>query len=221
MHSMKHRLQKKTETNTSKSCRCVPSVCTHAHIFRHTSTALVYTFEIQCVILHIDAHLHTHRHADNHTHTQTVSIQLLLFVLVVVYYRSQLCNCVGVAYFSPNFSLIVLSSSLPVCLSVSFSVLNWTLNFDKKKPRIDSRAATISRLTEIFWQLLINLLDNLLSNGKFHLSTFLNVLILNTLSLGFSLIVKQSTPFEYTKFGFWKLWCLTFFFFGHWIEKSK
>lgn len=33
----------------------------HIHTHTHISPALFYTSEIQCVILHVDAHLHTHK----------------------------------------------------------------------------------------------------------------------------------------------------------------
>lgn len=63
---------KKTETNTSKSCRCVCFMCCMlAH--SHTPPLLYFThFKIQCVILHVDAHLHTHRHVCVHTFTHTL-----------------------------------------------------------------------------------------------------------------------------------------------------
>lgn len=98
--------------------RACVNACVHACAHSHTPPLQFPTFDIQCVILHIDAHLHTHRCVRERSHrptlaytcTQTVSIPLLFFVLLVVYYRSQLCNCVGVAYF------------LNIALSLSFSL---------------------------------------------------------------------------------------------------
>lgn len=60
---------KRMEASTSKSCRCVPQVCTHTltytHIgtgaFSHTSTALFNTSETWRVNQHTDAHSLTHR----------------------------------------------------------------------------------------------------------------------------------------------------------------
>lgn len=60
--------------------------------------------------LHIDAHLHTHKCAcvwacmlvcvrERESAKHTVSNPLLFSVLIEAYCRSQLCNCVGVAYF--------------------------------------------------------------------------------------------------------------------------
>lgn len=94
---------KKTETNTSKSCRCVLSAHKHARSHAHLHCSIFCIWNTMCHLANRCTFTHPQMCERSHTHSdmyaQTVSIPLLFFVLLVVYYRSQLCNCVGVAYF--------------------------------------------------------------------------------------------------------------------------
>lgn len=93
----------------------VARVHTHAHT--HTYTALFHTFRA----MHIYTHKCVRVCVCAQTHTETVSIPLLYFVLVVVYYRSRLCNCVGVVYFLHTRSLF----SFLLCICLSSPLCSW------------------------------------------------------------------------------------------------
>lgn len=125
MHSMKRCLQKKkkkkTETNTTQPCRCAQ---THSHT--HTSPLLYFTHLKYSVSSCTSMHIYTPTNVHVCVY-EWVSIPLLFFVLVAVYYRSQLCNCVGggVAYFlhtSLSLSLLLLFLPLSLCFSHTASL---------------------------------------------------------------------------------------------------
>lgn len=112
--------KKKTETNTSQPCRCAQ---THSHT--HTSPLLYFTHLKYSVSSCTSMHIYTPTNVHVCVY-EWVSIPLLFFVLVAVYYRSQLCNCVGGgSLFSPHLSLSLsfafISSSLALFFSYSFS----------------------------------------------------------------------------------------------------
>lgn len=120
MHSMKRCLQKKkkkkTETNTSQPCRCAQ---THSHT--HTSPLLYFTHLKYSVSSCTSMHIYTPTNVHVCVY-EWVSIPLLFFVLVAVYYRSQLCNCVGGgSLFSPHLSLSLSLLLLFLPLSLCFS----------------------------------------------------------------------------------------------------
>lgn len=122
-HSMKHRLQEDGNQNI-----LILQVCVNVHTHSHTPPLLYFTFEN--TVCHL-AYLHTHRPMRVRTFKHSNSFHpTLFFVSVAVHYRSQLCNCVGVAYFLSHFLLFPL---------VSRSVKKFQLN--PKKLRIDCRAA--------------------------------------------------------------------------------
>lgn len=116
----KKKKKKKTETNTSQPCRCAQ---THSHT--HTSPLLYFTHLKYSVSSCTSMHIYTPTNVHVCVY-EWVSIPLLFFVLVAVYYRSQLCNCVGGgSLFSPHLSLSLsfafISSSLALFFSYSFS----------------------------------------------------------------------------------------------------
>lgn len=67
---------KKTETDTSKFCRCVHNVCVRAHTFTHTSTALFHFWNTVCHLAHRCTFTHPQWYVRTVRHTQTVSIPL-------------------------------------------------------------------------------------------------------------------------------------------------
>ena len=71
----------------------------HSHTCKHSHTPpLLYFTSLKYSVCLLPL-LHTHSGVFTKSNTHTVSIPLLFFVWVAVYYRSQVCNCVGVAYF--------------------------------------------------------------------------------------------------------------------------
>lgn len=97
----------------------------HIHTHTHTSPLLYFTHLKYSVSSCTSMHIYTPTNVHVCVYVW-VSIPLLFFVLVAVYYRSQLCNCVGgVAYFlhtSLSLSLLLLFLPLSLCFSHTASL---------------------------------------------------------------------------------------------------